>query len=236
MKKQIIVLIIGFIFLSQACVEDEFLREEPRDDIFAENLFVNYDGFVNGLNAMYANVREQLDGTETINRKALFQMGVDNVFVNNGAGTTDPFNDYADLNSQNDIVDKTFERMYEIINSANLMINRAENSEVDWQGLNSEEDLINKNKVIAQAKLVRAFCYRNLRYGWGAVPLSLDEITGTTYRDDWGRTPVEKIQEQMEDDLLFARDNLDMVEETGTVNSAIASTILAELYLDMDRA
>jgi hypothetical protein len=235
MKKQITVIILLLIFLSQACVEDEFLREEPRDDIFAENLFVNYDGFVNGLNAMYANVREQLDGTETVNRDALFQIGTDNVFINNGAGATDPFNNYVDLNSQNDIVEKTFERLYEIINSTNLIINRAESSEVDWQGSNAEENLANKNKVIAQAKLVRAFCYRHLRYGWGAVPLSLNEITGTTYRDDWERTPVEKIQEQMEEDLLFARDNLDMVEETGAVNSAIASTMLAELYLDMDR-
>lgn len=233
MKKQITLIIIGFVLILQACNEDEFLREDPRDDIFAENLFVNYDGFVNGLNAMYANVREQRDGTQTANRDALFQIGTDNVFINNGSGDIDQFNDYNDLNSQSDLVRLTFERLYEIINLTNLIINRAENDEVDWQGLSAEEDLANKNKVIAQAKLVRAWCYRHLRYGWGAVPLSLEEITGTTYRDDWERAPIESIQKQMEADLLFARDNLDMVEETGTVNSAIAGTMLAELYLDM---
>jgi hypothetical protein len=235
MKKQIAILSIGFTFMLQACSEDEFLREDPRDDIFAENLFVSYDGFINGLNAMYANVREQRDGTQSTSRDGLFKMGTDNVFINNGSGDIDPFNDYADLNSQNDVIERAFERLYEIINSTNLIINRAENSNVDWQGSNEEEDVVNKNKVIAQAKLIRAWCYRHLRYGWGAVPLSLDEITGTTYRNDWERTPVEKIQEQMEKDLLFARDNLDLVEETGTVNSAIASTILAELYLAMGR-
>ncbi len=235
MKKQIVILIIGFIFILQACNEEEFLREDPRDDIFAENLFVNYDGFVNGLNAVYALVRDQRDGTQTASRDELFKLGTDNVFVANGGKVTDPFNDYADLNSQNTLVDMAFTRLYEIINTTNLIINRAENDEVDWQGNSEQEDLVVKNKVIAQAQLIRAWCYRHLRYGWGPVPSSLDEITGTTYRNDWERTPVEQIQQQMEEDLLFARDNLDMVEESGTVNSAIASTLLAELYLDMNR-
>ncbi|MEE4286490.1 MAG: RagB/SusD family nutrient uptake outer membrane protein [Mariniphaga sp.] len=235
MKKQIVILIIGFIFILQACNEDEFLREDPRDDIFAENLFVNYDGFVNGLNAVYALVRDQRDGTQTASRDELFKLGTDNVFVGNGSADIDPFNDYADFNSQNDLVDIAFTRLYEIINTTNLIINRAENDEIDWQGNNEQEDLVAKNKVVAQAKLVRAWCYRHLRYGWGPVPLSLYEITGTTYRNDWERTPVEQIQQQMEEDLLFARDNLDMVEESGTVNSAVAGTLLAELYLDMNR-
>lgn len=233
MKNRIIILIIGFFFILQACKEEEFLREDPRDDIFAENLFVNYDGFVNGLNALYALVRLERDGTQTVNLAALWQIGVDNVFINNGSGDIDPFNDYNDLNSTNDLVGESFEWLYEIINTSNLIINRAESSQVDWQGFNAAEDEINKNKVIAQARLIRAWAYRHLRYGWGEVPLSLEEITGTTFRNDWERTPVEEIQAQMEEDLVFARDNLDMVEATGTVNSAIASTMLAELYLDM---
>lgn len=235
MKKQIAILTLGLCFLLLACDEEDFLREEPRDDIFAENLFVNYDGFKNGLNGMYALHRDQRDGTATVTRDALFKMGVDNVFINNGAGATDPFNNYANLNSENRLVRRAFERLYEIINTTNMLINRAENNEVDWQGGSVEEDLANQNSVIAQAKLIRAFSYRHLRYGWGAVPLNLEETSGTTFRNDWDRRPIEEIQAQMEQDLLFARDNLEMVEATGTVNSAIASTMLAELYLDMDR-
>lgn len=235
MKNRIIVLIIGFFFIFQACNEEEFLREDPRDDIFAENLFVSYDGFVNGLNALYALVRLERDGTQTANIAALWQIGVDNVFINNGSGDIDPFNDYNDLNSTNDLVEESFEWLYQIINTSNLIINRAENSPVDWQGFNVAEDEINKNKVIGQARLIRAWAYRHLRYGWGEVPLSLEEITGTTFRNDWERAPVEQIQAQMEADLLFARDHLELVEETGKVNGAIASTLLAELYLDMGR-
>ena len=48
MKKIIIftAFLVGFL----SCQEDEFLKETPKDDIFADNLFQNYDGFINGLN------------------------------------------------------------------------------------------------------------------------------------------------------------------------------------------
>ncbi|WP_273277580.1 RagB/SusD family nutrient uptake outer membrane protein [Maribacter polysiphoniae] len=232
MKKILILITIGLFFTS-SCNEDTFLEEEPKDDIFAENLFEDYDGFVNGLNAIYSLVRQERQSSNNVTRAALWQMGTDNAFVNNGAGATDPFNDYNDLNSENGLVTSNFNWLYKIINSANLIINRAADSSVDWMGGNTDNDLSNKNKVIAQSKLLRAWAYRHLRYGWGAVPLSIEEIDGTTYRNDWERNPVAEINAQMELDLIFARDYLDMKETTGFVNSAVASTMLAELYLDM---
>ena len=234
MKKQIMIIITIFIFLANACNEDVFLKEQPRDDIFAENLYVNYDGFTNGMNALYALVRLGRTQSQHVNYDDLWKMGVDNAFINNGSGTIDPYNNYNNLNSENNLLRLNFNWLYRIINTSNLIIKRAEDNAVDWQGGNSVQDTANKNKIIAQAKLMRAWAYRHLRYGWGAVPLSLDEITGTTYRSDWERAPIEKIQEQMESDLLFARDHLNMIEETGRVNSAVASTMLAELYLDME--
>lgn len=233
MKKiLILVTIIGAIFMS-SCNEETFLLEEPKDDIFAENLFLNYDGFVNGLNAIYALVREDRETQSNVVRASLWQMGTDNTFVNNGASQSDPFNDYRDLNSENNLVSANFNWLYRIINSSNLIINRAENTTVDWMGGSDAGNVTNQNKVIAQARVMRAWAYRHLRYGWGAVPLSLDEIDGTTYRNDWERNSIDEINAQMEIDLLFATNNLEMKEETGLVNAAVAGTMLAELYLDM---
>lgn len=233
MKKLLILITICSTFIMYSCNEDEFLKEEPKDDIFAENLYTDYDGFVNGLNAIYSLVRLDRRSQNNTTRASLWQMGTDNCFVNNGASQTDPFNDYNNLHSENSLVESNFNWLYRIINSANMIINRAENYEVDWLGGSDAEDLMNQNKVIGQARLMRAWAYRHLKYGWGAVPLSLEEISGTTYRNDWERTPVPQINAQMEIDLTFARDNLDMIEETGWVNSAVASTLLAELYLEM---
>ncbi|MFB9057369.1 RagB/SusD family nutrient uptake outer membrane protein [Mariniflexile ostreae] len=233
MKKILILLtIVGAVFMS-SCNEDTFLLEEPKDDIFAENLFLNYDGFTNGLNALYALVREDRETQSNVIRASLWQMGTDNAFVNNGASQSDPFNNYNDLNSENNLVSSNFNWLYRIINSSNLIINRAENTPVDWMGTNDADDLKNKNKVIAQARVMRAWAYRHLRYGWGAVPLSLEEIDGTTYRNDWERNSIEEINAQMEIDLVFATKNLEMREQTGLVNAAVAGTMLAELYLDM---
>ncbi|MFY0715272.1 RagB/SusD family nutrient uptake outer membrane protein [Seonamhaeicola sp. NFXS20] len=231
--KKILILITVALFFTTACDEDSFLLEEPKDDIFAENLFTDYDGFVNGLNAIYSLVRQDRESQNNVTRAALWQMGTDNAFVNGGAGTIDPFNDYSDLNSENNLVTSNFNWLYKIINSSNLIINRAETTSVDWMGGNDANDVINQNKIIAQARLFRAWAYRHLRYGWGAVPLSTQEIDGTTYRNDWERNSVAEINAQMEIDLTFARDNLEMKETTGMVNSAVASTMLAELYLDM---
>jgi len=233
MKKTLILLVIIGSALMSSCNEETFLQEEPKDDIFAENLLLNYDGFENGLNALYALVREDRLSQSNTTRASLWQMGTDNAFVNNGAGQIDPFNDYADLNSENSLVGSNFNLLYRIINSSNLIINRAETTAVDWMGGNDSADVVNQSKVIAQARLIRAWSYRHLRYGWGAVPLSLEEIDGTTYRNDWERSSIEEINAQMEIDLSFARDHLEMKEQTGKVNSAVASTMLAELYLDM---
>ncbi|MDW7695768.1 RagB/SusD family nutrient uptake outer membrane protein [Flammeovirgaceae bacterium SG7u.111] len=233
MKRILIILTMCFAFTMVGCNETEFLEESPKDDIFSDNLFVNYDGFNNGLNALYSLVRQDRESSNNVTRAALWQMGTDNAFVNNGAGATDPFNDYSNLNSSNGLVENNFNWLYRIVNSANMIIERAE-GDVDWLGLSDEEDLANKNKAIAQARLIRAWAYRHLRFGWGEVPLSLEEISGTTYRSDWERASVDEIYDQMEIDLIFARDNLAMKEDAGMVNSAVAGTMLAELYLAME--
>jgi hypothetical protein len=234
MNRLIFILTIFFTLFIYSCNEDEFLSEDPVDELFADNLYTDYDGLVNGLNALYALVREDRLSSNNVTRASLWQMGCDNAFVNNGASASDPFNDYNDLNSENSLVEANFNWLYVIISASNTIINRSENYDIDWQGSSDDEDLENQNYVIGHARLIRAWAYRHLRYGWGAVPLSLEEISGTTYRDDWERNSVDEINAQMEIDLTIARDNLDMIGETGFANSAVASNMLAELYLDME--
>jgi hypothetical protein len=169
--KKLIIIITGLciaLFL-QSCNEDEFLREEPRDDIFAENLYLSYDGFNNGLNAVYALVREGRTNQSNVVYTDMWKMGTDNAFINNGARHIRPFNDYTDLHSENRIVENNFEWLYQIVNSTNMIISRAENPEIDWQGTSAEEDMENMDRVVGQAHLIRAWAYRHLKFGWGAV-------------------------------------------------------------------
>ena len=126
----------------------------------------------------------------------------------------------------------TFDWLYVIINSCNMVIDRAEKPDVNWNGLNKEDNEKKKNNIIAQARVIRAWAYRHLSNTWGDVPLSLREINGETYRNDWERTPVSVIREQMIKDFQFGVANLPLRDANqAVVNGAFASHYLAETYL-----
>jgi hypothetical protein len=230
--KRLFILLLITILVFPGCNENEFLTETPKDDIFADNLFLSNDGFQNALYGLYALAREEM--TDSNNPQYLWKLGVDNAFCGFEKGNEAAFNDYNKMNSETGIIMRTFEWAYSVVNTANTIISRAE-GDVDWQGGSDAEDLNNKNKVLAHARLIRANAYRHLTGCWGAVPVSTEEINGLNYRNDWERTPVADIQDVMEQDWIFAKDNLEMVEMTGFANSAVASHYLAELYLTQER-
>ena len=115
--------------------------------------------------------------------------------------------------------------LYQIINSTNTIIDRAEAAKISWSSTD-------KNQIIGEAKLIRAWAYRHLTYLWGAVPLTLKESTGSNIKTDWERASVATIRAAMESDLLFAEANLpDVPVQEGRVSKAVATHYLAELYL-----
>ena len=89
--------------------------------------------------------------------------------------------------------------LYQTVNSANTIINRGENpsEELDI----SQEKL---NRILAEAKTIRAWAYRHLTFLFGDVPLVLDESVGENVRTDWDRTPVSEVRAQIKTDLEFA--------------------------------
>ncbi len=226
-----------------SCNKEEFLKEDPRDNIYADNLLENYDGFVNMMNGIYAWVRAEKGRTYSpgddpatggipFTRCSIWNLGVDNGFMNNGVGKEIFLNWPTDINSEMEVFQSTFEWLYLIVNSSNMVIERAENPDVNWQGLNSTDDERKKNYIIAQARVIRAWAYRHLTYTWGDVPLSLKEISGATYRNDWERTPVAEVRAQMALDFQFGVDHLPMRDPNpALVNGAFASHYLADTYL-----
>jgi len=248
MKKIVYFMIMASVLAISSCSED-FLTEKPVDDIFAENLLINYSGFQNMQNSMFALVRDEYDrgdryyggtsfGSIPFTKHTLFSAGADNSWGNNRHTNFRHISFPKNITDMEDVIpfQAVFEWLYKAINTANMIITRAENTEIDWQGSSADEDMQNKNTVVANARLVRAWAYRHLTYAFGAVPLSTEEITGSNYRTDWERTPVADIRTVMEQDLLFAIDNLPMRTTNNTVPSgAVARHYLGELYLAMGR-
>lgn len=245
MKKFIhafVLIIATFLF---GCDEKNFLKEGPRDDIYAENLLINYTGFQSMETAIKALMREEYcrvdnlgrygSSTLPIVRHAMWGCGTDNSWSNN-THSSFRFMYYPSLIKQTDLdcMMLTFEWLYKIVSASNMVINRAEDATINWEGGNAQATLTNKESSIAKARFARAWAYRHLTYSFGAVPLSTTEINGLTYRTDWERTPVADIRKVMEADLLYAIEKLPMrTTNNTTISGAVARHYLGELYLAM---
>lgn len=249
MKTKIYLFILLLAALLQTGCSDSFLNEKAKDETYADNMFSDLNGFKLAKNALLHFPRhERREPIQSAELGVIWKIGTDVGWANTELSWTRGLNRYtkADLNStmqflNGDVSDPSgrpgvFLILYRCINSANMILNRADKSGVDWMGGSSEQDEKNKNEIKAHATLLRAWAYRHLVMTFGPVPLSVEEITGADYRDDWQRDPVEKIQELMEEDLLFAEEWLpDNSNDVTRLSRAIAQHYLAELYLWQNR-
>ena len=220
--------LLGAVGLGLTGCSDGILDENPPNIIVADNLYTNVDGFRSGLNALYAQAREERAGVSGVNviRTEMMNVGVDNAYANYPAGFEHVWNEWGVYNGPqvSEFLD-TWTWLYQTVNAANTIINRADNPDVAWTEAQ-------KNETLAEARFFRAWCYRHLTYLWGPVPLNLEESSGESVRTDWARTPVADVRAQMEQDLLFAEQYLPDVPPTpGRLSKAVAQHYLAELYL-----
>ena len=96
----------------------------------------------------------------------------------------------------------TWGTAYEVIYGSNLVINRVGQLETD--------DDVLKNRIIAEAKFLRALAYFNLVRFYGDVPLHLEELNDFENIESVNkpRTSATIIYEAIIDDLIFAEENL----------------------------
>ncbi|MDR0657755.1 MAG: RagB/SusD family nutrient uptake outer membrane protein [Mediterranea sp.] len=244
MKKSIYILLLFSLICTWGCDEDLFLKEDPRDAIYAENLLVNYTGFQSMVTALHGLMRNEYRradangvGSIPVSQHAVFAAGADNAWANNASQELKFLYKPSEIRKTDlAVFEGTFLWLYKIINTANMIISRAERTDVNWEGTTEIEDQANKDDVAARARFFRAWAYRHLTYAYGAVPLSTEEISGLNYRTDWERNPVSEIRGVMEEDWTFAVNKLPLRETNNNVISgAMARHYLGELYLATDR-
>lgn len=212
---------------------DDLLTESPPNILTVDNLYATAEGFEAGLAGLYELARRQFlgfNGGGANELRSLFAtVGVDNAIGGTNDNISRMVTDLGTrLHSGHGDVHNQWAWLYEIINSANTLIGRADNPEVVWS--DAERDA-----AIAEARFLRAWAYRHLTYLFGDVPLALEESLGESIKTDWERTPVADVRSQIEADLLFAEEHLPEQPRDGRVSKGVAQHFLAELYLAMDR-
>jgi hypothetical protein len=232
-------IIILIVTMMLSGCSDVWLDEKPPHLISSETLYTNLAGFESGLNAIYAMVRQEKEpGVHNhAIRGCLTMNGTDNMVTNYWTyGFTHIAQNWGDNNSPSDNDYKLiFEWLYEIINSANTIVNQAEKEDLDWAG-SSFNPAENKYRVIAEARAIRAWAYRHLTYCWGDVPLSLEESLGSTIRTDWIRHPVHDVRRQIVFDLLFSEKHIPNEPHIpGRITKGAVQHYLAEMYLVLNK-
>ncbi|MBN8858519.1 MAG: RagB/SusD family nutrient uptake outer membrane protein [Sphingobacteriales bacterium] len=239
-KVRIPVLLMA-LFLA-ACSRD-LLNEKPEHLATTSTVYSSYAGFQAGINGLYNMVRAERSGNSGYPgglysnlelRAEMYFNGTDNFCANTSpSGFGQATRDWANRN--NSLVGDyslNFSWLYNIVNAANTVISQAENrTDVNWtDGPGTVEE--NKNRVIAEAKAIRAHAYRHLTFLWGDVPLALEESKGSNIRTDWTRTPVNEVRAQMKSDWLFAEQYLGIEPaDPGKITRGAVEHYLAELYL-----
>lgn len=130
------------------------------------------------------------------------------------------------LSSNADIIKSTWTNYYSIINRANNIINKINDSDLSI--------IVNKDRHLGEAKFLRAVAYFDLVRIFGKVPM----ITHIISIDDAYKAPREEVNTVYNQiiipDLIFAESNLPLKytgSDVGRATKGAAKSILSKVYL-----
>ena len=208
------------ILLCGACNERDFLDETPLDFISPDKAYDSYQDFQAAIAGMYSQVR----GHEMSSKGGIRTFLATDIAYN-AREDGDRWGNLATVFiPSSEQVQDFWENPYKTIKNANAILAR-----ISGSSLTAREKLL----VEAEARFFRAFCYRNLVYYFGGVPLVKEEIRSP--KRDFTRAGKEEILAFMREDLEFAAENLPGISavEDGKVSDLVAKHYLAETCISL---
>lgn len=218
-------LIASAITLS-ACVS---LEEDPESFISPDEFYKTSGDAIAAVNSIYFHLNSNAAGQQPI-YNSLFNTGMDFLTDDITAGPGSPNPDVRSLAALTH--SSTFLRGKEIwmqhysaVNKANVALERI-------PGINMNENL--KNRLLAEARFLRALFYFNLVRLYGDVPLLLQDQTKLPIDQlKVSRTPKEEVYAQIIEDLkksaeLFSNG---ATGEIGRATEGAAKALLSKVYM-----
>lgn len=219
------ILLLGVMSVLGACVSDnEFLEEKPKDQITMDNAFNTSDQILTTVLSAYSQLESNYFpegmGSDAFSYK---QLGTD--ILDGKVSNTHYSNFTTSWSSTMAFVKTVWDNYYKMISYCNLALTQVDN--VKWS---SEED---KNRVVAEAKFLRALAYLRLAEYFGDVPY-VDTFSETA-RFDYERTPRATVYGSVITDMTDAYNVLPestiAIGEPGRASRYAAALFLSEAYL-----
>lgn len=201
--------------------KDSFLDEEPLDFMGGGNSFISYNDFECSINNLYYLTRREFYSRDEL-RPMDYLYGCDIVYDGEPNGTERHTNMIAAYDPTGGIARVHWTMLYKIISEANTVIGR-----IPASSMSDDEKVLEE----AKAKFFRGLAYRTLAYLYGAVPLSLEEVT--TAKKDYVRAPKNDVIKQAIEDVEFAASHLPGITavKDGEISNLAAKHLLSELYI-----
>ncbi|WP_027138064.1 RagB/SusD family nutrient uptake outer membrane protein [Gaetbulibacter saemankumensis] len=200
---------------------DDFV-DVPSEDLNSEDFFNSEKDYQDALVAAYDYLQA------TARNVQLGEIASDNTLCGGESATDTPgFQEIDDMihTPINANLREIWTWMYTGVNRTNYIME-----------FRDKTDFANKTSVIAQTRFLRAYYYFELVKWFGDVPLAIDERIQFGDQFTIDRAPKSDVYDLIEDDLIFAANNLPYVQnETGRVTKAAAQALLGKAYLYQDK-
>ncbi|WP_234571436.1 RagB/SusD family nutrient uptake outer membrane protein [Rhodohalobacter sp. 614A] len=216
------ILILTFVLVAFAGCED-FLSVSPQGELTQEAFPTTPEDALQATNAVYSTVRSwhyHSGGFPILD--FMSDDGHKGSNPNDGANTQGPYDNFTHTPTQ-DGLDRWWNALYEGIKRANVVLEKVEPIQMDQQL---------KSRYLAEASFLRGLYYFDLVRAWGGVPL----VTSLEVPFEVQRSSAAEIYDLVEQDLLFAIDNLPPksaygANDLGRVTRGAAQALLAKVYL-----
>lgn len=217
MKKYIKYAVCAWFAISILASCKKTLEEYNPGGMTADNVYASPEGFESLVNAAYSYQRWWYGKEEGYN---ISEMGTD--LWMSGSGDVYPdLTKYFNLQGTNGALATEWQALYAGVNLCNAGIERI-----------GKANLTAALRPVREAELrfLRAFYYWHIVETWGGVHFSLQETNGIVTTAN--KTPVETFYKQIEEDLLFAVNNLPPgTADYGRTTKPAAQAFLARVYL-----
>lgn len=216
--------VCGALFAGFGC--SDFLNEEDPSNLTPESFYTTAKHADAAIAAVYADTRFYGDGA------GIFSSNWQLLEAPTGTTTTETAQN-SDLNNLYSLtydgntghVQNWWRGVYRVIANANLVLENV-------PGISMDE--AHKNRVLGEARFLRAWAYFYAVRLWGDVPLILKPQSFASEDFYPTRTAQETVYNQIVDDLIAAEGaGLAWTDATGRVSQSAVKSLLAKVYLTM---